>query len=361
MVYFSIVCFLILLAIIKKQSKFLYLLLYLALLFISTHFSDGFDLRNYEASYNQLFFANDVDESERSLLWDLFLFYANLQGISFSQFRVLCFLLWSIPIFTFVYKYSYFPSWALAITYIFPIVTFSSQMRNGIAVSFLYWGFFLFFLNKTNLGKWLYVLLVVIAGLFHYVAFFYLLGFIAFCDKINTKSLVRVVSVFVISSIFFIESGSFRLITTAILGDYYNEHYLSELESFFYWKNILLSVAVIVNIWFSYVAMKKYKMRINDNSILLSNLPIYIFRFNIIMLLALPLMGISNHFYRIFQNVYILTAVSIANVSSQYMLSKSNVGWWMRCSYLIFYFIFVIGIFSIIDGGFFIYWNSIVF
>ena len=349
--YFLLQLFLIFLGLIRKQSNFVLLLLLFFLLFVSIKYSAGADLEIYDYKFESS--TSEVETSDKSLLFDSLLFLLNSYGVSFSTFRLFCVIIWSVPIILVIKRLSIYPTWVVSVCMLFPILSFSSQIRNAFAVSFLYWGVYLLFFFCNKLNRLLYAILIIFAGFIHYVFFIYLLALIAYDNKIKTSTIARI-SLF--SSLFlfiFFSSGILYHISAYFLGDYYADFYFSKMEEY-KWKIYPLSFAVILNTFFSIRGCDLVLQHKNEQQIFCV-FSIFVKRLNIILLTALPLLLITNHLYRIYQNIYILTAIAVAN-ASYVGTSKGN---HFRILYCVFYFIFVILAFSIIDGAGMTMWNSI--
>ena len=361
MKYFIVVFTLILIGAIRKQSKLVFWGLYFVLFFIAVNYSEGRDLRVYEGGYEQPFINVEDDVMYRSTLWGFFMMFSNYIGLSFSHFRVLCFLIWSIPIFYFIKKFAKYPTWVAATALLFPLLQFSSQMRNGVAMAFVYLGLSILLSLNNSKGKWIFLAFLFFAGLLHNGVYFYGLGVLALFPRIKTKTLLFVVLLFVSTSVFLIESGLFSYVITVLFGDYYAARYFSEFEGLFYWKNVPLTIGIFINLWFTYRAAKLSRRNtcIESNSTM--DFSLFVLRFNIIMLAAIPLMAFSNHFFRIFQNAYILSIISIANATFICRGVNSLQGNILRKEYFIFYLLLVTGFFTMMDGGYVDFWSSISF
>lgn len=361
MKYFIVVFILILIGAIRKQSKLVFWALYFVLFFVAVNFSEGRDLRVYENGYEQPFINVEDDVMYRSTLWGFFMIFSNYIGLSFFYFRVLCFLIWSIPIFYFIKKHTKYPTWVAATALLFPLLQFSSQMRNGVAMAFVYLGLSILLSLNNSKGKWLFIAILAFAGLLHNGVYFYCLGILALFPKIKTKTLLFVVLLFVSTSVFLIESGLFSNVITVLFGDYYAARYFSDFEGLFYWKNIPLIIGIFINLWFTYRAANLSRRFSCIESTSTMDFSLFVLRFNIIMLAAIPLMSFSNHFFRIFQNAYILSIISIANASFVCRGDYSLQGNILRKEYFMFYLLLVTGFFTMMDGGYVDFWSSISF
>ena len=143
MLFFIILLFLIGLSLGNKDSKLILVLLLLLLFVLSVGPQGGFDISGYEEHYNMPF-ANAEDRSYAS---DSLMMLAKAIGLSFKQFRMFIFFVWCIPIVLFLSKYCKYPTFVIAVCFLFPILSFSSQLRNAMAMSFFYWGLFFYFKN----------------------------------------------------------------------------------------------------------------------------------------------------------------------------------------------------------------------
>ena len=353
MIFIAILILLIIAAQFEVQSKILYGCLCFLAFIMTVHFTEGYDLSNYEIIYDSP--LEDVESDEKSVLFSGFMLLCNTFGISFYHFRIICFLLWSIPIFLFIYRCSCFPAWVLGLCMIFPILTFGSQMRNGVAMGFVYWAFLLIYFRRDILGKILFVLLLCFAGLIHNVAFFYILALVALWNYVRTDILLICCLSVMFILLFGFQSGIFYKITAYFFGDYYAEFYFSQIDSFV-WGNSHLFVTISLNAWFAYFAEKVESMFVpeDSNEWIFSH---FVSRLNIVLLPAMALLFVSFSFYRIYQNTLILTVLSVANASRHYIEYSSGNNP-LRNIYLVLVF-FITFMFNFGQGTFFEMYSSI--
>lgn len=356
MIYLVLFLALIVLGVMKKRSRLLIVLLYALLFIVSVHFTEGFDLKGYEMGYNQPFLDLDNDDLYRSALFGSFTFFLKYLGLDFYQFRIVCFLLWSIPIYYFIICYSKFPTYVVAVSSIFPLITFASQIRNGAMVSFIYVGLYFLIKFRNNSSIIVFVVLVIIAGLIHNLAFAYLVGVLAVNEKIKTNAIFLYSIIFFLFFFISLEFDILYGVVNQFFGRYYADFYFKKIDkfnlNFVPWLALL-----IVNIWFSAQA----------NKIIIANghymdrwtrfLSTFTLRLNLILFAAFPLLLVSLAFFRIYQNVFILTVMSVANASS---CINQQRGKSFRFLYILF-FILLTYRYYINQGSFFVdLWPSIV-
>lgn len=248
MIFLAIYIFLALLCYFNGKSKVLFLCLCGLLFIITVHIQFGYDINNIRDSYETMSLTADVEE--RSAVFSALLLLCGQNGISFYEFRIIQFLCWLIPIALFVRKFSIYPALVFACCFLFPLGGFSAQMRNGIMVGFVYWGLFALFSIKGKWGKILYCLSILVAGLFHYLAFVYLIVLFAFLP-INTSKLRKYSSVLCIFTFAMIKSGQLFGFIAANIGDYYADGYFSSTGSIDF-LFVILSIGLIVNCLLSY-------------------------------------------------------------------------------------------------------------
>lgn len=354
MFFIGLQIILIILGLYKKRSNVILYLSWVYVIFISLAFTEGADLRVYEILYEAPLV--EVDSSDKSLLFDSLVFLLKSYDINFDQFRMICAFMWAIPISLVIKKISSFPAWVMAICTLFPILTFGSQIRNGIGAAFLYWGIYSLCYAPEKIKKWFYTILIVIAGLIHYVFFFYLLGLIALGKRIKDATLVRASLIISVIGIFIVSSGMLYGVAAHYVGDYYADAYFLRNEPD-RWKIIPLAIAIIGNTIYSNNAYNFIIRRKEQLSLLYVNYARFVNRLNIILITALPLLLVTNHFFRLYQNIYILSVILVANATFSYTVSGRS----FRIVYCCFYMIFVIAVFNFIDGGYSIFWNSISF
>lgn len=357
MVFFYILLFFVIGGIIRKQSLLVLVCLYVVLFVISIHFTEGYDLKNYEYGYNQSIINVDDDVMYRSAYFATLITIMKFLGISFFQFRILCFLLWSTSIFAFVLKYSTYPTWVIALCTLFPLLTFSSQMRNGIAISMVYFGLYILFKNNQKKGIIIYTILILFSGLIHNISYIYLLGIIALGNKIKTGTLLRFSLYFSLFSIVLYGSGFLYWLVSHTLGSYYADLYFVRTDIFLI-SSIHYYIGIFVNLRFSFF-VEKYERLHRTNNPFFWKFSRFVLRQNIILISAIPLLFVSMAFYRIFQNMFILTAITVANTSSHYFVKGTDQRSFLRGAYLAFYICLTV-LYNLSEGTFMEYWGSIV-
>ena len=248
MVYFFIFILFILLGIINKKSKFILLCIYIILFFVSVSFTDGHDIVHFKDGYDQPFVDPEDVEIYRSAIFANFVILLKLLGLSFYDFRIICVTLWSIPILCFILKYSKLPTFAVAVCAYFPLLSYSSLIRNGLMAGLVYCAFLILLRDRNYKGCVLFILVTGFAGLIHNTAYFYLLAIIAIGDKFSNKSLIKWSMIISIIAVVIFLSGFLNSIVSIVVGDYYADHYLS-VNGEFRFGHIHYILFIIVNLW----------------------------------------------------------------------------------------------------------------
>lgn len=360
MVYFFLLLLLIFLGIVNKRSKPVLILLYLMLFFICTHITAGFDLENNELVYNNLLATPDAESGAKSLIYSLFIFFIKDLGFDFYHFRVVCYLIWSIPVFLFFLKFSKYPTFVAASCVFFPMLTFSTQIRNALAVSFIYIALFVLLRRRDKWGILGYIVIILFAGLIHNAALFYLLALIA-VSKIKNSVLFRYSIIISFTFLLF-----FSLLKD-YLAEFSNESYFSVYfegkVKYWFLRLLFLIPCIISNLWFLTKAVKIERnliLRGESKDMDTYNFTVFAMRFHYALFILMPLLFISDHFYRIFQNMYILSVIGIVNASTFYNYEHIKYARSFRILFLLFYF-YVIFSFNFVDGGLFLGFRSISF
>lgn len=319
MLYFLLYLITALCSIARKYSKFLFGIL-TCLLFIMTVFSqNGNDIENIRDLY--LYNVINADMLERSSLFTTIVLYFSNIGVSFTQFRIMQFIIWFIPIFFFLKRFSLYPTLVLACCFFFPMCGFGAQFRNGLMVGFIYLALYCLFSLEKKKGIIAFCLIIAGASFFHTLALIYyslLLIFVPIDRKVFSKYCIIgcVVMAVVIntSMLFGFVSRNF--------GDW-DARYFEDVGSMTRAMFILVT-GLIANIYFSSrfgIMIERHPYLYSENQLTMAK---YIPSINYLMLVLMPLLFLSMSFYRIFQNIYILTAILSINTYRIKRKSRNN-------------------------------------
>lgn len=359
MFYLLITFFVITLGIIYKNSKFVFASLYLVLLIIAVNFWSGYDISNYQLNYESEYLIGDSED--RSVIFAFLMIICKNAGLTFLQFRAICFLLWSAAIVTVIRNFGRFPNFVFAACMIFPLLSFGSQMRNGVAVACIYWAIFLLLKYHNKKGNILYILLVCLAGFVHNAAFIYLTGIIA-ASKLSTKTIRSFSIIGMFSLLVIIFSGSlisvFGYIGGSQVDSYYGIVHLLNGAEFNILVHPFLIIGILINLMFSYLSASHINKNRTDYAQSQLIFAQFTYRLNYVLLTFVPLLFVSGSFYRIYQNLFILTVISLSNASSTYIAQGKFQGHLLRGAFLIFYF-FVTYYYCWWQGEFIPLFNSI--
>lgn len=339
MFYLLITFFVITLGILFKNAKFVFVSLYLTLFIIAVNFWSGYDISNYQLNYDSEYLIGDSED--RSFIFAFFMAICKNAGLTFLQFRTICFLLWSTAILTVIRNFGRFPNFVFAACMIFPLLSFGSQMRNGVAVAFIYWSIFFLLRHHNKKGAILYILLVCLAGFIHNAAFIYLTGFLAI-TKLSTKTIRSFSILGMILLLVIVFSGSLISVFGYIGGEqadtYYGIIHLLNGAEFNILVHPPLIIGIVINLMFSYLSVShinKNRTYYTKNQLIFAE---FTYRLNYILLTFVPLLFVSGSFYRIYQNLFILTVISLGNASSTYIVQGKFQGHLLRGMFLLFYF-----------------------
>lgn len=323
--------------------------------FLSTHYSGGNDITNIENS----FYATNLNANteERSLLFYSLLLWLNENNISFDQFRLIDCAIWGIPIYTAIYLFSRYKNFVASTCLLFPMLSFSSQIRNGMMIGFVYLAIISLLLSKDRkYGITLYILFTIISGLFHYIGFLYLLGLIALFDfdpkKYYKHVIIGTIALFVLytsASLFSFVGGYSSWYADAYLADG------GEKKSWFLF--LVLSSFVLIN--YKWIEKSEYIiMQSSDifNSPVI-NFTRFVTRLNFVFLPFIILILFNGSIFRIYQNLFILSVITISNASlaNSYRNGKGNN---FRLLYFLFFILLTV-FYNNWQGEFLSFFNSI--
>lgn len=308
MIYFFLYLISAIFSLLSKHSKIIGTIL-VCLLFIMTVFSqNGNDINNIKDLYEDNIVTADL--LERSSLFVTVILYCSNAGITFTQFRILQFIIWFTCIFFFIKRFSKFPVLVLACCLIFPMCSFGAQFRNGIMVGFLYLALYCLFSLEKKKGIIAYCVIIALASLVHSLALiYYSLLFVMI--PIERKKFSIYCFLGFIAMAIAIKSSMLLGFVANNFGDW-SSQYFSELGSMGLTMFILV-FGLVANLFFTNrfgKIIQRNPSYYNDHQLALAE---YATRINYVLLALVPLLFCSLSFYRIFQNLYILTAIISIN------------------------------------------------
>lgn len=276
----------------------------------------------------------------------------NMLGFDYQQFLIvlasfICFLYYKI-----IKKYNK-PGFILGLYFIFPFIMEVSQVRFACASVLVVYALLINAeedINKNNIYK--VISLIVIAGLIHYAAFLaftYLLF-----NKLSKKE--TVINVLIILLVMFTINFLFsKIIYISGNSSLVNKiNFVIKLNSNKNRAAIILSAFRILLFFFGYLFI--YIVFLNKKKYSESNQKIIdtVFKYNIIALLIVPLIGYSTDLYRLQQ------LLAIPNyISYSFFLNKENVIHYPKKIYLRdFVFIFFCILFSFLSFYFLVLNNN---
>lgn len=356
MQYLVIFLLFVILGIVRKKSKFILICIYGFLALVAVSFTNGHDINLFKDGYDMPFVDTENEEMYRSTLFANFIILLKFLGFNFSDFRIVCVILWSIPILFFVLKYSKYPTFVVAVCAYFPLLTYGSLIRNGLMAGIVYFAFHVL-LNKQGIkGMFWYVCLIGFAGQIHNTAFLYLLALVAIGYKIGTGMLLRWCVVITLVMSFAFQTGLLSILVSPIVGEYYSYAYFSSKGEFLI-GHIHYILFIVVNLWAVTIAEKEIKKYVvgSDQLYIYSR---FVTRLNILMLVFIPFLFISVTFYRIFLNLLILNVISVSNALAIVARRKSQKVQLMKNIFIIAY-IMEVYMYNLGMGEFTLFWESI--
>lgn len=308
MMYFLLYLISAFFSLLAKHSKIIGAIL-VCLLFIMTVFSqNGNDINNIKDLYDDNIVTADL--LERSSLFVTVILFCSNAGITFTQFRILQFIIWFTCIFFFIKRFSKIPVLVLACCFMFPMCGFGAQFRNGIMVGFLYLALYCLFSLEKKKGIIAYCVILVLASLVHSMALiYYSLVFVMLPIERNKFSKYCILGCIAMAVV--VNSSMLFGFVANNFGDW-NSRYFSELGSMGLTMFILI-FGIVANLFFTNRfgnMIQRHPTYYNEHQLALAE---YALRVNYVMLALVPFLFFSLSFYRIFQNLYILTAIISIN------------------------------------------------
>lgn len=356
MIFFIFILFIIALGLTFPKSKFVLALGFFLLFVVSTHFQAGNDISNIQTSFSQLDLNNEAED--RSLVFYSTLLYLNSVGFSFFQVRCLDFIIWASAISILIVKFTKLPSYVIACSILFPILSFASQMRNGLSAAFFYFGLIFLFNRKYKLlGLITFILFIFVAVVFHYLGIVYLFCLIALLPISNSKLIKYVVTISILT--FILYNGGVLYNAVSYFSPYYANQYFTSSEPQSYFLVICLILGIVINYRFTIYAkdiIERHKSKYSCQDIYFS---IFVSRVNLLSFIFFPLLFINGSIYRIYQTLFILSIISIANASTSYISRDINQSSAFRFLYFSFFMIVSIFYFNW-QGEFLTFFNSII-
>lgn len=334
------------LGVICKKSWIVFLLIYILLYIVALYSGKGFDLGNLSNTYDMTFVQDKAEE--RSLVFYSVMLAFNEAGFSFFEFRVINLLIWSLITLLLIVTFAKYRTYVFACVTFFPLLTFASQMRNGLGAAFFYLSVYFLLKAKNKMKIAFFVFFILLAVAIHYLFIVYLLVLIAYYSKWEKVKLLRISIVVMLLFGVLFQSGILSSFISAYLGDYYSD-YFSGGARFYVFLHFPLIIGLFLNSFFTNMC-DNYVSR---NMSLFSEKDIMVVHFvsklNIVFFCIIPLLFVSGSFFRLFQNIYIFSVISIAITSSHYVVQGKNEGGVLRLTYALFYMII---------GLFYYYWQG---
>lgn len=330
---------------------------YVMTFIVSLYSGAGYDRDNLETTFDLVGLAGLAsDAEERSLVFYSLMFAFNESGRSFFEFRAIHFIICSLILLFLIVRFTKFRTYTFACCVFFPLMTFSSQMRNGLGAAFLYLGFYFLLTARKKVNVILFVVSILLATTIHYIFVVYMISLIAITKWKRDIILKGSLIVMFLSWMLF-QFGFLYNVTASYLGDYYSEYFSNNVGLDIIVHTSLIT-GILINAYFTticdnYVAKRPQLYKKNEATIVN-----FVCRLNIVFLAFVPMLLISGSFYRVFQNVFVLSVVSIAITSSRYFHYGKNAGSKLRLLYAIFY-MFVSIFYLYWQGGFFKSMNGI--
>lgn len=197
---------------------------------------------------------------------------------------------------------------ALTLYFIFPFIYDATQIRNFFALCLMVYAFH-FLINKGFFKSVLpFVICVIMAGLIHSIAFFYLIFLLTKIKNIKTLILITIFLSFLIGLFFnFFKSISYTLVANKI-------SIYSSLGTTPFVYMILYAILFFLNIFIMYFT---YNMSLKDNDLKLQKIALKGYQASILLITCYPLVIIDEVFFRIFRDFFIITYAIVVLIAGK--------------------------------------------
>lgn len=152
----------------EKRIPIKFAIFMLFFLLLGIWIKDSYDLGSYRDAYV------DRISHGKEPLFDLIRFFFFDRGVKFEEFKAIWIFVIAVLLYTGIQKYSERPEEVAAISLITVLLSFISQMRSAMALAIILNAFPLLFTGKIK-DRILYAISVIICGMFHIVAFVYII------------------------------------------------------------------------------------------------------------------------------------------------------------------------------------------
>ncbi|MGD9994150.1 MAG: EpsG family protein [Salinivirgaceae bacterium] len=334
MIYlFSIVT--IFLGIIKKNSKFISLIILMFLWFIFGWNSGNIDYDKYERGYlwaeGALRFNSEVGYQ---ILYKLFI----ALGFEYRHFLIFISFIGIFLISRIVKKFSLNTNLVYVLYFIFPFVIDVVQVRNFLSMAlFLYSINYL--VDNSKYSSLKYIIIVLFISSLHYSAIFYLsLLLVKYKD---VKFLIIFAFLVLILGLFLVYTDFLYYTVLKFVPQYKVDHWFANKLN---WGILVAAIIYLINLFIVYYSYYKIRYSINDedsffNSKILRFSEIA-YKINILMLILFPLYIFNMIFFRLNRNIYIINYILFIN-NFALMQSKRN----ERLLFVFLVFLYVIILF----------------
>ncbi|HCF38842.1 MAG TPA: hypothetical protein DER56_07280 [Thermosipho africanus] len=301
----------------KKRSKIITAFLIIIMWILFGWNTGNADYYNYNIAYN--YFSNSPWVYNKELGFQLLCKISNFLGLEYGQFLILTSIIGLLLIRSTVKKYTKNTAFVLSLYFVFPFLLDAVQVRNFLSMSTIIYAL-RFLIDKRGFYRMKYILFVIVASTFHYAALFYLTFLLA--EVRNTKKLTAY-CIFI--SVIGVLSSYTGIIPKLVSG-------ITSSAKVYGWFTDRMSLGIIIMIIIHMVALflihyaksriikgeRKIKIesKIKKHHYELINLDFidFVYKINIISLLAFVFYTFNMSFFRLYRNIFIMNylAFSIA-------------------------------------------------
>lgn len=305
LITFSIL--LIIIGLIRKESKALFYIIWLLLLLLLGGNTENPDRIAYVNSYEQTTFG--VFESSFEYGFQILCQIGTVLDLSYEQFIFVIAFIGLTLIASTIKLFTSNSAYALVLYSIYPFILDVVQIRNFLAMSIIIYGSRYILTYKKEYIK--YILCVIIASSVHISALFYFSG-LAVAVK-NTRKIFANVVIVTISSIY---------LMPIILPQYAVVTSIEKIEAYTLTETSMLTKAAVIIYFVFSIALVLIarnllnKARAEENPLVKNRLmefdPEVVLKMNILCILLLYLLIDNLNFFRLYRNIFVLNYILFA-------------------------------------------------
>lgn len=313
---YLIAAFLMILGIVKKKSKLLFILQIVWLWIFMGGNNVNADYANYEYRYKLISMSGI--KLNREVLYDIFSFLSQLLGFNYVGFRMLIVAIALLLIGITLKKYSYNPCFALSLFMLYPLLDSIIQMRTLITMAILV--FSIKYLIEDKRGNTIkFIICILIASGFHNLALFYLILVLSkFCDIKQCAKVSAIMLVVSIVAVSVLPQMAALIISKENVTAYFdspNRLSIYKVIGIIIWQLCGMILTFLVN---GKIMKGKVSFVTSNNEINKENKAINtISKINVLLSVIFPFYIFSSLFMRVYRSTLLLNYLAFSNKSKQ--------------------------------------------